>query len=165
MTGMLTRRGIGIGKPKMKIVETEPWLKDPVKGASFRKEKDLRNWVKSRTDAPFWIEPTRGSTIGVPDAFVHDAGGVWIELKVGVCKDRRLLKWKTRAGQYRALKTIRDRGLRGGLVVGFGNRIYVTSDPEVARANWAEVRAEKEIYANDPEAWAKILEKIVNDCK
>ena len=126
----------------------------------FKKEGDVRDWVRGRTKDPFWIEPTRGSTIGVPDTFVHDAGGVWIELKHGVCKDRILLKWKPRPGQYGKIRTLRDRGSRVGVLIGFGNSLFVVTDPEIFKRGWAEIPPGGAIDGRDAEAWGKVLESI-----
>jgi hypothetical protein len=143
-------------------VQREPNLH---KRRLFKKESDLRSWVKERTQDPFWIEPTRGSTIGVPDVYAHDSGGVWVELKHGDCKDRRLLQWKPRPGQYDKIRTLRNRGARVGVAIGFGNLIFVTSDPELFRVGWAEIRAEDLIDGRDPDAWSRVIETILNDCQ
>ena len=131
---------------------------------TFKTERDVRAWVKGQTKDPLWVEPNRGSTVGTPDVFTLDAGGVWIELKLGVCKDRRLLKWKLRPRQYWAMSSIRSRGLRCALLVGFANKIFVTCDPEAARKGWGEIRAEDLDDPRDPGTWAKIMEKVVSDC-
>lgn len=130
----------------------------------FENEKRVRGWIRDRANNAMWIEPTRGSTIGVPDAFVLDAGGIFLELKRGECADRRLLRWKARPGQYWAARTLRDGGILYGFVVGVNRGLFVTSDPEVVRNNWAEIREEDLIQAQDPEAWKKIVAKIVRDC-
>lgn len=52
----------------------------------FRSEKDLREWVKfSANENDFWIEPSLGSTQGLPDLFLCYGSGIsiYVELKVG----------------------------------------------------------------------------------
>lgn len=132
---------------------------------TFDSEKRVRAWVRERTINPLWVEPTRGSTNGAPDVFVRDRGGIWIELKHGECRDRRLLRWKARPGQYFAIRNLRDAGCRVGFLVGFGTKLFVSTDPELFRANWAEIRAEDLPEFRDPEAWKTVLDTIVSGCE
>lgn len=135
------------------------------RAVTFRSEKDVRRWVREATADPFWVEPTRGGTIGVPDVFVIERDGVWLELKHGECRDRRLLKWKPRAGQYLALRTLRNGGVKAGFLVGFGNRLYASTDTEEFRLGWTETQEETLPDARDPESWGSVLDTIISGCK
>ncbi len=131
-------------------------------GGVFQTETSVREWVKARTEDPFWIEPTRGSTVGVPDTFVHDSGGVWIELKCGVVKSDRYVNWKPRQGQYDKFRTLKRRGSRVGALIRARDSLLVVTDPEVFRRGWEKIPLEDLIDSQDPEAWEKILKIIVS---
>lgn len=137
----------------------------PRKAKTFQTEKDVRSWLRSRTTNQLWVEPTRGSTFGAPDVFVLDQGGVWMELKKGECKDRRFLKWTMRRLQAGTIENIRAAGIPVGLVVGFNDRVFTTSDPDLIERGWAEIREEDLIKAQDRDSFKWIVTAIKEACE
>lgn len=131
----------------------------------FASEADVRKWVKAWATAPQWIEPTRGSTVGTPDVWVADMGGAWLELKNGdFDPGTGRLTWKMRPGQNREIRNLRGAWARVGLLVGYGTRLFVTSDPLLIKRETALAFQAETWDAEDPETWGKIMGKIVSDC-
>lgn len=71
-----------------------------------RNEAWLRSWLRSGWDdverGPLcWIEPGRGSTVGVPDCLLP-VGGLWIPIELKASKNTHAhYKFKSRPAQYR----------------------------------------------------------------
>ena len=83
----------------------------------FRLESDLRKWMRDGFgDKARWVEPARGSTIGLPDCWMPVLGSripVWVELKLAELKAGRLI-FTIRPEQRKQLTSM----LRDNAVVG-----------------------------------------------
>lgn len=83
-------------------------------------EGDVRNWVRQASAGKArWVEPSMGSTIGLPDCWVPMDNGlltmqVHLELKAGEIKGNKLC-YTVRPEQRRELRAM----LRDGVPVGF----------------------------------------------
>jgi hypothetical protein len=92
---------------------------ETVKGA-IRTEGDVRRWLKAnRKHDVLWIEPAKGSTVGLPDACLLGVNGqvLWIECKAGH-RTRNGLRYVLRPTQKASLRKILRRGGRAMLLVG-----------------------------------------------
>ena len=83
----------------------------------FRLESDLRKWMRDGMgDKARWVEPARGSTIGLPDCWITVDGSrvpVWVELKVAEVKGNQLL-FTVRPEQRKQLTSMmRDKAVVG----------------------------------------------------
>jgi hypothetical protein len=83
----------------------------------FRLETDLRKWMRDGLgDKARWVEPARGSTIGLPDCWMPIDGSrvpVWVELKVADVKGNRLV-FTIRPEQRKQLTSmVRDKAVVG----------------------------------------------------
>lgn len=100
----------------------------------FRNENQLRKlWEKVTQATNYRIEPSIGSTIGIPDMLQLGAGGrlVFAELKVGKRKDR-VLKFKVRPAQKARIPEMMDEGAHGVVVVGeIGSRVVHVFSPKL----------------------------------
>lgn len=73
---------------------------------SFISELDIRRTLKDHAkDKIFWIEPSAGSTMGLPDCFIaSDAGAMFCELKIGILTRKGVLTFAVRREQRTTLK-------------------------------------------------------------
>ena len=86
----------------------------------FILESDLRLWVRKQAgEIPWWIEPSQGSTLGIPDCCIPIGGGrvAWLELKIGEMKDGRMT-YRVRPEQRRQIKTMLEQQQSIALLVG-----------------------------------------------
>lgn len=87
---------------------------------SINEEKDLRRWIRDNygPDDAKWIEPSMGSTSGLPDVFFPDDTGwtVWAELKVGTTKDGEL-RFTVRPEQKQELRSMVKKNMSCGIIV------------------------------------------------
>lgn len=68
-------------------------------------EGQLRRWVSSCHDDTYWVEPSSGSTSGLPDAYLVKSGmGLWVELKAAEWS-RGECRFNLRASQKQVLKS------------------------------------------------------------
>jgi hypothetical protein len=88
----------------------------------FKSESDVRQWVRNRVHNVFWIEPSAGSTFGLPDCVINDGGREhWFELKIGEIVNSSgdlILRFEVRPEQKRVLRTMARLGWRVNLLVG-----------------------------------------------
>jgi len=79
-----------------------------------------------------WFEAAPGSTPGVPDCFIVNAGrgGVWLELKVGTMNDDGTLSYKLRARQQAVHDVMRKYSVCVMILVGDknGDRLWLARD-------------------------------------
>jgi hypothetical protein len=99
----------------------------------FKLESDLRKWVREQAgDRPWWIEPSQGSTIGLPDCCVdYGARGrvVWVELKLAELRgisDRLKLDYDVRPAQRDVIGDMLFRGQSVSMLIGVkGSRMVL----------------------------------------
>lgn len=94
-------------------------------GNEIRTERDvrfmLRSWVRERL---FWVEPGAGGTFGMTDAIVvlNDGEVLFLELKVGTCSAKGVLRYRMRPAQVYHLKKLWGLGAKAGVLVGVKGR-------------------------------------------
>ena len=86
-------------------------------------EADVRTWMKRIAGKHlFWVEPARGSTFGLPDAYcaINGLGHLWIELKFGALhRFSDHLSFDLRPEHRATIRRLIDNGGRVALVVGY----------------------------------------------
>lgn len=134
------------------------------KATYFRNEDNVRDWVRGKAKLPTWIEPTIGSTPGTPDVWVTEGDGTWIELKHGNLYGDGLVRFSVRVPQKRRIEMLRQHGVRVGLLVGYGNHLLLTCDPEVINRGWAAAGPKNTLLADDVLAWWWVIDRIRAGC-
>lgn len=81
-------------------------------------EQSLRNWAKGRFAHSYWVNPSLGSTVGLPDLHCQGAGGrsLWLELKVADLS-RSAFRYEVRPEQRRILKEMDSLGCLCGVLL------------------------------------------------
>ena len=97
-------------------------------------EADVRTWMKRIGGKHlFWVEPARGSTFGLPDAYcaINGLGHLWFELKYGTLHLNDCLTFELRPEQRATMRRLLDAGGRVALAVGYFGAV----SPIILRAN------------------------------
>lgn len=112
----------------------------------FRSENDVRKWMRDGLgDKVRWVEPARGSTLGLPDCWVPIDGTrtqVWVELKLAeLCGDRLL--FTVRPEQRKQISSMVQDRMIVGVIAGEkgGNRVWAMNINDSVLAGDVDVRS------------------------
>ena len=115
------------------------------KGKTFQSENDLRSWVRwASFGKARWVEPSIGSTTGLPDFWVPFGGfglSTHIELKFGEIHKGSMLKYNIRTSQIREINKMLADGISVGLMVGIkdSKEIIILPPTEEALSGYVDM--------------------------
>lgn len=117
-------------------------------------ESDVRAHVRDVANGTArWIEPSLGSTIGLPDCWVPKQGVcVHIELKCGVLKNSEL-RYEVRPEQKKQLQLMKQDKVPCGLLIGVeGTEILIA-----ARIDRESLSGRLKLEKNGEEKWMSVM--------
>lgn len=106
----------------------------------FQIEGDVREWLRATYRGEvFWIEPGRGSSVGMPDCVLQIGGrAIFAELKLGRVGRGGVVRYRVRPEQRQTARRMRANGHAIVVVIGVRGTDQIYIAPSVDNVLWGE---------------------------